>query len=157
MTRRKSLAIYLLIFFLLSACAPAVGQNYGNWQAELTKNRAKWDSQHITHYRFQVAPPDATPMIVEVKDGSLVSVVDIKGITYAVNASNKTLLDNSNFLTISDLFAYINDTYVRKPASMRVEYDPAMGYPTTIDVDPFVEPCCYDFTITVSNFHVLSP
>ena len=162
MTRRKSLAIYLLIFFLLSACVPTVGQNYGNWQAELAKNRAKWDSQHITHYRFQVAPPinssySSTPLVIEVKDGSPISVVDIKGITHTVNAGNAILQYYSDLLTIPDLFAYINDTYVGKPESMRVTYDPVLGYLTTIDVNPYAEPCCASFTITISDFHVLSP
>lgn len=148
----------VLIFFLLSACTPGFGKNYANEQAELAQNQARWKRQNIPHYRFQLAPPDnATPMIVEVKDGSLVSVVDIKGITHAVNAGNAILQHYANFLTIPDLFTYINKTYSGKPESMKVVYDPVLGYPTTINVSQFAEPCCQGITITVSNFHVLSP
>src|SRR5690349_9301931 len=51
----------------------------------LAANREKWESQHITHYRFELhvscfcAFRDQMPLTIEVKDGKVVSMADSKG------------------------------------------------------------------------------
>src|SRR5688500_3036850 len=56
-----------------------------NFVAELEKNRAKWESQHITHYQMSLDPDYSssnyghTPYVIEVKDGEVIAVVDAQG------------------------------------------------------------------------------
>jgi hypothetical protein len=59
--------------------------------------------------------------------------------------------------TIPGLFSYAHQTFWEKPPEIVVSYDPTLGYPTSIYIDPSVEPCCQDFTFTVRSFQVLTP
>ena len=158
----KTLA-YLGLFFLLSACASVYGQDYPDWETAVQQNRTLWESQHITHYRMLVVLPHSSssygslpmPLTVEVKDGVVISVVD---------ADSKMILPTDyadasyyyqNFFTIPGLFSYTGQYYLKKPPAMRVTFDQVLGYPNSIYIDPWREPCCQDFTITVQNFQIL--
>ena len=126
---------------------------------ELEQNRAKWESQHITHYQMSVDGTGYAILLavdVEVKDGVVVKIVD--------NKSKKGLLPtegvNTSYpyeqlFTVPSLFDYVYKSYLENPAAIRVTYDPTFGYPTTIYIDPYSEPCCQDFTFTISNFETL--
>jgi Family of unknown function (DUF6174) len=132
------------------------------WQSrELEQNQAKWESQRITHYRFSVDLPysDAsngrTPLTVEVKDGIVVSVVDASGATISPNDKKDIAYSYSYALTISGLFSYANQTFWEKHPSINVTYDPNLGYPKTIYIIPYVEPCCQGLYFDVQEFQIL--
>ena len=133
------------------------------WQSrELEQNRAKWESQHITHYQMSVHLPyssmrDApTPFIVEVRDGKVVSVVD--ALSQSVSPENDAdFRYDFQYFTIPGLFSYAYQTIWEKPPLIRVSYDLTLGYPDDIYVDPYTEPCCQDFYIGVQDFQVLPP
>lgn len=126
--------------------------------SELKRNQAKWGSQHIPHYKMSLDLPFNNSLLtVEVKDGKVVSVVDALGETV-----NSTDLKSSNdyypnVFTIPDLFSFLGHEILNKPPTITVTYDPNLGYPTSIYIDPWTEPCCEDFTITVQDFHTLQP
>ncbi len=133
------------------------------WQSrELDQNLAKWQSQHITHYRMSVHLPystmraSPTPFTVDVRDGKVVSVVDALG--QRISSENDADFSyDSQYFTIPGLFSYAYQTIWEKPPLIRVFYDPALGYPDSIYVDPYTEPCCQDFAIAVQDFQVLPP
>ena len=137
------------------------------WQSrELDQNRAKWESQHITHYRMSLNLPyddysyDQMPLTVEVKDGKVISATDARGET--VSPAGTILVFSSPFdspsaFTIPSLFSYVYKTIWEKPPEIDISYDPTLGYPKSIYIDPYTEPCCQEFSISVQDFQVLSP
>jgi hypothetical protein len=132
-------------------------------RAVLEQNWAKWNRQHITHYRMSLAllgygyDFDRMPLTVEVKDGKAVSVVDVRGETVSPEDAENMEKNYQHAFTIPGLFSYGYQTFLEKPPGIQVYYDPALGYPTSIYVDPYTEPCCQDFTYTVRDLQVLPP
>lgn len=131
-------------------------EDYSSGIRDLQENQAKWESQQITHYEMTVdGYEEFLPMIVEVKDGDVVSVVNAQG--------KKVLMDSDemrnypHLFSIPALFSYLSQTYADSPPSMSVDYDPVLGYPVSIHIDPFTEPCCQDFSFYIQDFHILSP
>jgi hypothetical protein len=126
---------------------------------ELEESRAKWESQQIAHYRMSVdgyGYINVLAVDIEVKDGVVVKIVDNrskKGLPSSVGVD--TSYPYEQLFTIPRQFDYVYESYLKKPASMRVEYDPIFGYPTTIHINPYTEPCCQDFTFEISNFEIL--
>ena len=133
------------------------------WQSrELEHNRTKWESQHITHYRMSLDLDDPSPyenrmpLTVEVKDGKLVSVVDAHG--QSVSAENDDDFGyEQQYFTIPGLFSFAYKTVWENPPEILISYDPALGYPASIYVDPYTEPCCQEYAIGVQDFQVLPP
>jgi hypothetical protein len=126
---------------------------------ELEQNQAKWASQHITHYRMSVHGYEyatSLAVTVEVKDGTVVSVVDTqsKKVLLPTDETDSGYADQYLF-TVPNSFSYISKTYLENPAEMRVTYDPALGYPTTIYINRYTEPCCQGFTYEIKDFQSL--
>jgi hypothetical protein len=132
-----------------------------NFEAEFEKNQAKWDSQHITHYQMSLDPWFSsanfghTPYVIEVKDGEVIAVVDAQGNVVSIEDNQSFAYSDREFFTVPSLFSYVQHTFLRKPPKISVTYDATYGYPASISVDPYIEPCCQDFTIVVLDFHVL--
>ncbi|MGA7194297.1 MAG: DUF6174 domain-containing protein, partial [Anaerolineales bacterium] len=63
--------------------------------------------------------------------------------------------DSPSAFTIPNLFSYAYQTIWKKPPEVEISYDPVLGYPKTIYIDPFTEPCCQEFSISVQDFQVL--
>lgn len=128
---------------------------------EIERNQAKWESQHITHYRMSLNllgygyNYSRMPLTVEVKDGEVITVVDARGETVSPKDHEVTVDDYPNGFTIPGMFSYADRTCGESPPAMKVSFNPVLGYPTTIYVDPYTEPCCQDFTIEVRDFEVL--
>ena len=134
------------------------------WQSrELEQNRAKWESRHITHYRMSLDSLgysyefDRMPLTVEVRDDQIVSVVDAQGQGISPGKKNPFYLDYPQAFTVPGLFTLAQDWIWQKPPMVDVSYDPALGYPDSIDIDPYTEPCCQELFYTVSDLQVLPP
>jgi hypothetical protein len=137
------------------------GYSPANFEAELEKNRAKWENQQITHYQMSLEPGYSsnnyghTPYIIEVKDGVVIAVVDAQGNTVSVEDTQSFAYSDRELLTVLGLFSYAFRTFLEEPPTIRVTYNSTYGYPERIFVDPYIEPCCQDFSIDVIDFHVL--
>ena len=151
-------AIFGLIALIYNALFPKA-----YWQSrELEQNQAKWESQHINHYRMSLVLPFSSnhfglnPLTVEVQDGKVISAVDVRGEIISPE-------DDQEFAYLYPLFTIpglFSDTYKKfwgNPEDMEVSYDPSFGYPSSIYINQFAEPCCQGYTITVTNFQILSP
>jgi hypothetical protein len=154
-------AIIVLIALIYNALFPKAF-----WQSrELKQNLAKWESQNITHYRMSLALVgygydygyDRMPLTVEVTDNKVVSVVDAQGQRISPGKENPFYSIYPQAFTIPGLFTIAHDWFMETPPVINVSYDPTLGYPTSIYVDPYMEPCCQDFTYTVRNLQVLPP
>lgn len=124
--------------------------------ADVATNREKWESQHITHYRFELhvscfcAFRDQMPLTIEVKDGKVVSMIDSKGQPVTQFGD---LFDTYN--TIEKLFAKLDAALNGEADSTTVEYDSAKGYPTSIYIDYIQQAADDEIGFTVSNLTVL--
>ena len=132
-----------------------------NFEAELEKNRAKWESQHITHYQMSLDPGYSsdsyghTPYVIEVKDGKVIAVADAQGNMVSIEDTQSFAYSDRELFTVLGLFSYAYRTFLEEPPTIRVTYNSTYGYPESIFVDPYIEPCCQDFSIDVLDFHVL--
>lgn len=124
-----------------------------NFESELKKNREKWESAQITHYKMTVdfagyGSFEQMPWTLEVRDDRIISVLNSQG--------NKIQDDDSaGEFTIAELFADIQVNFQRKAPIIRVTYNPDYGFPENVFINPWREPCCQDYEIKISNFQVL--
>lgn len=100
--------------------------------------RRRWASRGPSAYTYTVErgcyclDSAIGPVDVTVRDG----VVESRRYTRTGGTVSPRFAEL--FPTIEGLFAQIDSARSRKAASLRVEYDPDLGYPTRIDID-FVE------------------
>lgn len=132
-----------------------------NFEAALADGQAKWDSQHITHYQMSLDPWYSsanyghTPYVIEVKDGEVISVIDAQGNIVSIEDEQSFAYSDRELFTLPGLFSFVQQTFLEKPPTIRVTYDAIYGFPASIFVDPYIEPCCQDFSIEVKDFRVL--
>jgi len=132
------------------------------WQSrDLDQNQAKWESQNINNYQISVTFLGYAsygihmPFRAEVKDGKVISLVDSVGNNVTPADIPDTRFRYSDSFTIQGLFSYAHRKIWEKPPVIDISYDPTFGYPEEIYVDPYVEPCCQDYTIEIQDFQVL--
>ena len=156
---KKLLLVVLAI--VLSACAGAA--NAGEPKSEVEQAREKWQSANISHYRFNVHIScfcvfvENMPLVVEVKDGEVVSMEFATG-----NEIDPQLLPLfERYVTIDRLFDGLESGFDfegddQGPADkVTVEYDATYGFPTKIDID-FVEEAIDDeLYLSISDFEAL--
>lgn len=105
---------------------------------ELNENYQKWRSQAITHYRVLVDIgcfcefSSSMPVVVEVNDGKIISVVDAQG---NVLTDDSVILTYYRYLlTVDDAFGYAYGSFSNAD-SVIITYDDQLGYPTHIGID----------------------
>ena len=150
-------AIVVLISLIFNLLAPQI--NAYSQSSELEKNKAKWESHHITQYRMSVAflgyGFNDNAIWVEVKKGKVISLVDSLGNNVPPENIPDVGFRYPNAFTIPGLFSFAHQTILAKPNVLNISYDLTFGYPTDIYIDPYVEPCCQDSDIVVRDFQVL--
>ena len=105
-------------------------------QTELDENRALWDAAAITDYsmRFQrlclfCAVDFLIPVRITVRDDTIDTVTDLD--TGAAVAE----ITEGTFLTIDELFDFIQDAIDQNASEIDVRYDEVLGYPTDVNID----------------------
>lgn len=151
--------LLLLVFaIVLSACATVT--NAGQPKSEVELAREKWQDASISHYRMNLfiscfcAFNDEMPLILEVKDGEVVSMESGSG--KELNPINLQYYER--YLTIDKLFNEIEKGFQGEGTDMgpaeklTVKYDEKYGFPTEITVD-FIEMAVDDeLYLTISDF-----
>ena len=153
--------LLLVLAIVLSACSTIA--NAGQPKSEVEQARDKWQAANISHYRFNLfigcfcAFRDEMPLIVEVKDGKVVSLQSES--VGEINPANLQYYER--YLTIDKLFNEIEKGFKSedaesKPAeTLTATYDETYGFPTQISID-FIEQAVDDeLGLTISNFEVL--
>jgi hypothetical protein len=153
--------LLLVLTIVLSACTTLASA--GEPKSEVEQARDKWQAAGISHYQINVSVScfcafnDEMPLIVEVKDGEVISLKSATG--KELNPTNLQYYER--YLTIDKLFKEIENGFKTEgsdqgPADkVEVQYDETYGFPTTINID-FVEQAVDDeLYITVSDFQKL--
>jgi uncharacterized protein DUF6174 len=152
--------LLLVLTLVLSACTTLA--RAGEPKSEVEQARDKWQAADISHYQVNVdvscfcAFRDEMPLIVEVKDGEVISLKSATG--KELNSTNLQYYER--YLTIDKLFSEIEKGFKSEGSEdaadkIEVQYDETYGFPTTINID-FVEQAIDDeLYITVSDFQKL--
>jgi hypothetical protein len=115
--------------FLGCGCLPPE-LKYDALKAELDANRARWNAAGIRSYEYHYdricfCPPASG--VVRVEDGQVVSARLDTG--RELDAS-----EAADFPTVDQLFDGIQSAIDQNYASIQVEFDPTVGYPTRISI-----------------------
>lgn len=132
----------LLALVLVMALSLLVGcrrPTLGAMESSFTLNRTKWLSQHIDSYQYAFTdgciPCVMTPVVVEVRKGVVVSVVDKDG-SSLTNWGQPYKDYYKKMGTVDDLFdavsRYLRGARWNPTAVIEVEYDAQYGFPTKI-------------------------
>lgn len=141
----------VLLALILSACSLG--------GTELSRNEAKWQEANVTHYRFQLgvgcfcAFRSQMPMTVEVRDGEVVSVVDVNG--RELDETDPTAEYILKYATIDRIFAELDTDAVRDADSLTVTYDPTYGFPADTAIDFEQTMADEELYLTVTAFEPL--
>ncbi|MEW5830116.1 MAG: DUF6174 domain-containing protein [Chloroflexota bacterium] len=150
--KQKTLPVFLLIVaLLLAAC--------GTGGSEFDRQRAAWDGQAVTHYRFTVAvlcfcPFANVPVTYEVLDGQVVNAsvgpeVDLGGGTLEQVTSM-----TAEFDTVEKLFAYV-ERALNEADKVEVTYDASYGFPSQVSVDWIELAVDDELAFTITGFEAL--
>jgi hypothetical protein len=106
----------------------------GNQSGQLAEARAQWALRSIDSYDFVLRRScycggGTEPARVQVRDGVRTSVV------YVEDGTTVPPLFAPLYLTVPELFDFIEDAIDRGAHSIQVRYHATLGYPTSIQVD----------------------
>jgi len=122
---------------MVIACAlTGCGDGFGPEIHRLLDARARWEGAALRSYRFHYdrtcfcLPAANGPAVVTVRDGVVTNVELLQ--------SSETIGEPilAEFPTIEDLFDLIATAIDGGWDKLEVEYDEALGFPTTLAVDP---------------------
>lgn len=115
--------------------APAIPDacRYDGLTEALTAAKARWQGTGINTYSMTIqrssfhqlsAWPNSTPLKLTVRSGQ--------------PTGNLKRVDSGwlQSVTVDGLFGYIENEASKKPDCLKVEFDPMLGYPTSIRIDP---------------------
>jgi len=141
----------LLLALILAACSAG--------GSELSRNQSKWEDADVNHYSFQLSVGcfclfrSQMPVTVEVKDGEVVSIVDVNGEDFPMDdPMSKFAL---RFATIDRLFSELGSDAMQEADRLTMSFDPTYGFPTEVAID-YVELVADDeLYLSVSAFEPL--
>ncbi len=140
----------LFIALVLSACSLG-------GKSEIQRNQQKWQDTGISHYRYNLFVGcfctfnEDMPLIVEVKDGKLISMTYQSG--KEIDAANRDLFER--YATIDRIFSELEADLNGKADEVTVTYDPTYGFPTKVNIDFIKNAADDEVALTVSKFEKL--
>lgn len=147
MNKRTILFVLLTLSLILAACSG---------QSALAKNRDKWTSKGISHYRFELTIScfcpffEVNPVTVEVLDGKIVSMTGADGQPLPENFRSE--FEQAG--TVDLLFA-IAEENIANADQVDVTYDATYGFPASIKVDRIEMAMDDEISYYVESFEVL--
>lgn len=128
--RSRMFRMGLALMPLTLACSGVFGPGNG----EFEENLVKWRESGIDDYQFRFqrlcfCALSVESMIVEVRDGAIVSVVD---------ADSGEPIESGHgdfYLTVDGIFAAIRDALDRDAHELTAIYHETLGYPIEVDID----------------------
>jgi hypothetical protein len=123
-----------LVLVVVAGCSVFDPDDYEDERERLSERREQWRSQGIDSYEFVLqrlcfCGGGTTPANVVVRNGQRISVTNVE------TGEPVPELFEDAYLTVAELFAFIEDAIEREAYSIDVEYDAQYGYPTSIRID----------------------
>ena len=147
MNKRTILFVLLILSLVLAACGGG---------SALAKNRDKWTSQGIGHYRFELNIScfcpffEVNPVTVEVLDGKIVSMTGADG--QPLPEQFRSEFEQAGTM---DLLFAIAEENIANADQVDVTYDATYGFPSSIIVDRIELAMDDEISYYVENFEVL--
>jgi hypothetical protein len=145
---------YLLVLLVATgACSSSTGPS--DQAQALALSRARWYSSGIADYQFTIArlcecsAESAGPVVVEVRDGEVSERKYVSGIS--VDPQYADL-----FTAVPGLFELIDEALRRDAAGLAVRYNPAWGYPESIQIDWVAGAVDDEVSYRITDFTLLS-
>lgn len=142
----------LLLALILTACSAGGG-------TELSRSQSKWEDANINHYRFQLGVGcfclfrSQMPLTVEVKDGEVVSMIDVNGEAFPLDDPMSEFV--LKYATIDRIFLELGSDPVQEADHLTMSFDPTYGFPTEVAID-YIELAADDeLYLSVSAFEPL--
>jgi len=121
------------VIALAAACGVTEPGDYEEERDRLAENRGRWSSQGFDSYDYVLQPLCfclvTTPGNVVVRAGAIIGVTNVE----TGEPVPQTWLQV--YMTVEQLFAFIEDAIDRSAHSIDVDYHPQYGYPTNIRID----------------------
>lgn len=143
--------ILITLAFILAACSAG--------GSELSLNQSKWQDADVTHYRFQLSVScfclfrSQMPLTVEVKDGEVVSIIDVNGEAFPLDDPMSDLV--TKHATIDLIFSELMSDSVQEADHLTISFDPTYGFPVDTAID-YIELAADDeLYISVTAFEPL--
>ena len=146
-------AIAYLALGALWACTDATGP-----ADDLLANRGKWLSQYLADYTYEYerwcfCRLGPQPVRLTVHDDSIVAAVVVATGEILTPAD----IAREGFRTVDELFAVILDAIAQGADELDVDYDPRLGYPRLIAIDPDHQSVDEEVTYRTANLIGLRP
>ena len=152
MTLRTTLLLAMTV--LLAACSFLPGASLSPKESALRAlagHQAQWQSKQVDSYTFTISGqcfcPFTDPVDVTVADGV---VTNVKRAGQPVQPNEVQGVPK----TVPELFALVSAQ--AGAASVTVEWDPAFGFPTSIQVDSIANAIDDEFGYAITNFRPAS-
>jgi hypothetical protein len=124
---------------------------------DIESARQQWEAAGISHYRFNLnmvcfcAFSENMPLVVEVQDGSVVSMEYQNG-----NEIDPASLEFfQRYETIDKIFSELEKAAGGEADEVTVSFDDTYGFPEQIDIDVVKEAIDDELAMTISGFEVL--
>lgn len=143
--------LFLVLAIMLTACSAIQPKS------EVDRARDKWQNANIAHYRFHLfigcfcAYTQDMPLIVEVKDGEVVSMKYQSG--KEIESGNVEYFQR--FATIDKIFDELKKDLDGAADKVTVEYDETYGFPKQVSIDYIQQAADDELGLTVSEFEKL--
>ena len=141
----------LLLALILAACSAG--------GSELSRNQSKWQDADVNHYRFQLSVGcfclfrSQMPVTVEVKDGEVISIVDVNGEDFPMDDPMSEFA--LRYATIDRLFSELGSDAVQEADHLTLSFDPTYGFPTEVAIDYMELAADDELYLSVSAFEPL--
>lgn len=139
MTRQFKSALLIASVVSGCICPPIRSWDKSELTAQLEENRTKWRAAGLRDYQFEldvVCFCSALPAVVSVAAG------EVQAAHYVHDGSPVQPADLGQYHTIDGLFDLAEAAMEEDPDFMSVKFDPDLGFPTEIQIDPIA--CMYD-------------
>jgi hypothetical protein len=125
----------------------------------LDARAARWQSAGLKSYQMKLSIGcfcpffDRMPLMVEVRNGQVVSVVDTQGRPVAADDPIRSFR-NEQLMTIDGVFAYAREA-IPNADEVKIAYDPALGFPASLRIDQIKMAMDDELSVTIQDVRAL--
>jgi hypothetical protein len=144
-----------LLIAIVLLCGLLLYLKYFRIQYELWQNHRIWAQHHVTHYQYTLSvgsmgSPDYNQHVtIKVLNGQATPVIGIGTSPSRVGSH----FEESD--TVEHLFQVIQNAILRRADNVRVTFQPELGYPVEIGIDPSSRQADDEIEYQITDFTVL--